>query len=323
MKKFLKTICLFSLPLLLLCIGLEYSLRQVPNPFQFKRYLLEGKGKEIKNMIIGSSVVDYGIDPACLPDSTYNLAVSGQWFRYNKAQLEKYIDSLPHLRNVIWGIAYQALWEDEYEADVFLQDTKGEDDKIAYHTIYMDISFDNNWIHESELLSAGRLCFEKWSKHYLMHERTMYCDSLGLDHKYDLSEKEENKNKWLKAIPKSIKMHTALRNEKAESIYRQNIRRMHEVAELCHGRGVKLYLVVPPTYNLYHENIDEEQLHHMYSAIKSVADKWDNVSCHDYFKDKRFVEDDFFDGNHLTSDVGAVKFGRILRKDIFGGKERE
>ena len=156
-----------------------------------------------------------------------------------------------------------------------------------------------------------------------MHERTMYCDSLGLDHKYDLSEKEENKNKWLKAIPKSIKMHTALKNEKAESIYRQNIRRMHEVAELCHGRGVKLYLVVPPTYNLYHENIDEEQLHRMYSAIKAVADKWDNVSCHDYFKDKRFVEDDFFDGNHLTSDVGAVKFGRILRKDIFGGKEKE
>lgn len=57
------------------------------------------------------------------------------------------------------------------------------------------------WIHKSELLSAGRLCFDKWSKHYLLHERTMYCDSLGLDHKYDLAEKEENKNKWLKAIP--------------------------------------------------------------------------------------------------------------------------
>lgn len=78
MKKFLKTVCLFSLPLLLLCIGFEYSLRQVPNPFRFKRYLLEEKGAEIKNMIIGSSVVDYGIDPACMPDSTYNLAVSGQ-----------------------------------------------------------------------------------------------------------------------------------------------------------------------------------------------------------------------------------------------------
>lgn len=227
------------------------------------------------------------------------------------------------MKNVIWGIAYQALWEDEYEVGVFLQDTKREDDKIAYHNIYMDISFDNNWIHKSELLSAGRLCFDKWSKHYLLHEITMHCDSLGLDHKYDLSEKEENKNKWLKAIPKSIKVHTALKNENAERIYQQNVQRMHEVAELCHDRGVKLYLVIPPTYNLYYENVDEEQLHRMYSAVKAVADKWDNVSWHDYFKDNRFVEDDFFDGNHLTSDVGAVKFGMILQEDLFDGKERE
>ena len=204
MKKFLKTVCLFSLPLLLLGIGFEYSLRQIPNPFRFKRYLLEEKGEQIKTMIIGSSVVDYGIDPSSLPDSTYNLAVSGQWFRYNKAQLEKYIDSLPHLKNIIWGIAYQALWSDEYESGVFYQDSK-QNENIAYYSIYMDISFDHHLIHRSELLSAGKICVEKWSKHYLQHEKTMCCDSLGLDHKYDLSEKEEDEKKWLNAIPRSIK----------------------------------------------------------------------------------------------------------------------
>lgn len=322
MKEFLKTVCLFSLPLLLLYIGFEYSLRQVPNPFQFKRYLLEEKGMKIKNMIIGSSVVDYGIDPVCMPDSTYNLAISGQWLRYNKAQLEKYINNLPHLQNIIWGIAYQALWQDDYEKDVFYQDSK-RDDNIAYHNIYMDLSFDNNWIHESELLSTGSLCFDKWSKHYLLHEKTMYCDSLGLDHGYKSSKKEKNENKWLKAIPRDIKRHTALENEKVERIYQQNIQRMHAVAKLCHDRGVKLYLVVPPTYSLYNEKVDEKQLQRMYSAIKAVADKWDNVSWHDYFKDNRFAKDDFFNGNHLSSDVGAVKFSKILRKDIFGGNERE
>lgn len=55
----------------------------------------------------------------------------------------------------------------------------------------------------------------------------------------------------------------------------------------------------------------------MFLAIREVADKWDNVSAYDYFKDNRFVADDFYDGNHLTSDVGAVKFGNILREDIF------
>lgn len=316
MKKFLKTVCLFSLPLLLLGIGFEYSLRQIPNPFRFKRNLLEEKGGQIKTMIIGSSVADYGIDPSCLPDSTYNLAVSGQWFRYNEGQLEKYIDRLPHLKNVIWGIAYQALWSDEYESGVFFQDSKN-DESIAYHSIYMDISFDHNLIHRSELLSAGKICFEKWSKHYLRHEKTMSCDSSGLDHTYDLSEKEKDKRKWLNAIPKAIRIHTALDNEKAERVYRQNIQRMHSVAKLCHDKGVKLYLVIPPTYKMYYDNVDEKQLQRMRLAIQEVADKWDNVSWYDYFKDNRFVEDDFYDGNHLTSDVGAVKFGNILRKEIF------
>lgn len=67
MKKFLKYIGLFSLPLVLLCVMLEFSLRWVRNPFTFKRYLLEEKGVRIKNMIIGSSVADYGIDPAICP----------------------------------------------------------------------------------------------------------------------------------------------------------------------------------------------------------------------------------------------------------------
>lgn len=315
MKKFLKYLCLFSLPLLLCAIGLEYMLRQVPNPYTYKRYLLEKKGEGIKNMIIGSSVVDYGIDPSYLPDSTYNLAISGQWFRYNEAQLEKYIDDLPHLKRVIWGVSFQALWSDEYEEGVFFQIRK-EDSEIAYHKIYMDLSFDNDWRHSVELISTWDVAFEKWSKHYILRDKTMYCDSLGLDHKDDLSDKEDD---WLTDIPRSMKMHTALKNEKAERVYRQNVQRMNNVAKLCHDRGIELYIVIPPTYRKYYELADSAQLQKMYGAIEQLADKWDNVYWYDYFKDDRFEEDDFHDGNHLTSDVGAVKFAKILNEDLFNG----
>lgn len=315
MKKFLKYIFLFALPLVALCFGMEYMLRQIPNPYSFKRYLLEKKGAEIKNMIIGSSVVDYGIDPACLPDSTYNLALSGQWIRYNKAQLEKYINCLPNLKCVIWGISTQALWNDEYEEGIFYQD-RVEDDQIACYNIYMDIRFDHNCLHASEFLSSSSTIWrKKWSKYYLQREKTMSCDSLGLDHSFDLSEKEEDE--WLADIPKSARMHTVLHSEKSERVYRQNIQYMHEVAKLCYDKGVKLYIVVPPVYKIYYELIDNRQMQQMYAAIREVADKWENVSWHSYFKDIRFVEDDFYDANHLTSDIGAVKFAKILRKDLF------
>jgi len=40
-----------------------------------------------------------------------------------------------------------------------------------------------------------------------------------------------------------------------------------------------------------------------------------NLPYFDYLKDPRFKADDFYDSNHL-SDVGAIKFTKILDKDI-------
>ncbi|MDR0745943.1 MAG: hypothetical protein LBF17_05565 [Mediterranea sp.] len=135
----------------------------------------------MKHIIIGSSVACYGIDPAYLPDSAYNLAIARQWPRYNKAQLEKYMDYLPNLKSVIWGIAYQTLWE-EYEKD---------DEDIIYYNIYMDIHVDNNILYQSEILSCGRSSLRKCLKYYLRRKKTMYCDTLGLDYTCKLSEKKK------------------------------------------------------------------------------------------------------------------------------------
>ncbi|MDR0745942.1 MAG: hypothetical protein LBF17_05560 [Mediterranea sp.] len=79
-----------------------------------------------------------------------------------------------------------------------------------------------------------------------------------------------------------------------------------------------LHVVIPPFYKDYYNLMDKEQLRQMCTAIKDVADKWENVRWYNYSNDNRFVEDDFFDGNHLTSDVGAKKFAKILRKDVYG-----
>lgn len=235
MKKFLKYIWLFSSVLIILSVGFEVMLRQVPNSYRFKRGLIEKNGEGIRNLIIGSSVVNCGINPAYLSDSTYNLAISGQWLRYNQLLLEKYIDRLPHLTNIIWGISYQSLWID----DCINQDKIS----IANHKIYMDFEPGKDILYNIELISTGSISFRKWSKHYMLHKRTMSCDSLGLDHSYDLSERGRA---WLEDIPRMIKGHTVTDDEKTEELFRQNIRRINEVAKLCHDREINLYLVTPP-----------------------------------------------------------------------------
>lgn len=306
MKKFLKHICLFSSVLILLSIGFEITLRRIPNSYRFKRNIVEKKGEEIKNLIIGSSVVNCGIDPAYLSDSTYNLAISGQWLRYNQVLLERYIDRLPHLKNIIWGISYQTLWLDDYI---------GQDKiSIANHKIYMDIDKHKDILYNIELLSTGSISFRKWSKYYILHKKTMSCDSLGLDHSYDLSERGRT---WVEDIPRQIKGHSIAENEKTEKLFKENVRRIDEVAELCRTRGIRLYLVIPPVHRKYYELTNAGQVEKMCAALEAVAAKWDNVRFYNYFNDKRFEDDDnFHNGNHLSSDKGAVRFTRILRKDI-------
>lgn len=113
MKKFLSYVGIFSLSLILLAGGIEYMLRQVPNPLAYKRCLLEKNTLNLKTLIIGSSVVNCSINPVFLSDSTYNLAISGEWFRFNQALLEKHIDKMPSLKFVIWGICFHSLWTDD------------------------------------------------------------------------------------------------------------------------------------------------------------------------------------------------------------------
>lgn len=303
MKKFLIYIGVFSLSLILLAGGIEYMLRQVPNSFSYKKLLLEKKRNEIKTLILGNSVVNYGINPTFLCDSTYNFALSGQWFHFNQLMLERYINKMPNLKNIIWGIASYSLWMDDID-----------DVDIVYHNIYMDIRANDNLLPMSELIQLRGYALRKWSKYYLANGVTMYCDSLGFDNSY-LPEKRSKH--WLEDIPALVKHQCSWKDkDKYGELYRANIRRMHEVAKLCHERGIHLYLVMPPIHPDYYRLADKKQLELTLKAASEIASQWNNVSCYNYFNDYRFTDDDFYDGNHLNSTVGATKFSKILKNDL-------
>ena len=238
MKNFLKYVSVFSASLILLIIGVEYMLRQVPNALAFKKELIEKHTQDTKNLIIGSSVVNCGINPAYLADSTYNLAISGEWFRFNQILLEKYIQQMPQLKNVFWGICFHSLWSDDNEnTDI---------SSIGNHQIYMGISRNHNKLHNIELLSLGSLCMRKWSKYYIQRRPTMRCDSLGVDHSYDSKFKDNN---WLEDIPDLVAdQHKPMLADTNGDLYHENISRMHQIAQVCKSKGITLYLVMPPVH---------------------------------------------------------------------------
>jgi hypothetical protein len=89
---------------------------------------------------------------------------------------------------------------------------------------------------------------------------------------------------------------------------------MKELAEFCRSHHVQLVLITTPCWHSYYDNLNSEQLTKMYELTHKFIQE-NNLPYFDYLKDSRFKADDFYDSNHL-SDVGAIKFTKILDKDI-------
>lgn len=305
MKQFIKYIILFSSVILVAGGILEYMLRQPPNMYTFKKELIEKKSNQIETIIIGSSVVNHGLDPSYMASNTYNLAVSGEWIRFNKIFLERYINRLTSLKQVIWGLCYHSLWMDD--TDDFSEKS------VVNHKLYMDIQAENDWGHNSELLSLRAVALRKWSKYYVLHKSTMNCDSLGLDHSFDTD--KINKS-WKKDVPALVREQTNRMWNDKQHLYTQNLKRIKEVAALCQQKGIKLFLIIPPVCQYFYKLAEKVQLNKLTKGFKDIEHEYKNVCFLNYISDIRFTDKDFYDGNHLNSDVGAVKFAKILQQDI-------
>ncbi len=75
-----------------------------------------------------------------------------------------------------------------------------------------------------------------------------------------------------------------------------------------------MVLVTTPCWSSYYDNLDSRQLAKMYELTYRFQQEY-GIPYYDYMKDPRFEADDFYDSNHLT-DKGAIKFTKILNKDI-------
>ncbi len=263
MKKFFKNILLFVLPLLMLCAGVEFMLRRVPNPYSFKRNILENNLHGIKHLGIGSSVMNHGFSPAHFADSSFNFAFGGQWLRYNYLLLDKYIDSLPNLENVILGICYRSLWEDE----VAPVTGEPEDDMVTYYNLYLGLDENTSWKSNSEFISTKHLAFKKFIKYYISGKQTVKCDSLGLDHGKDGMKSAENKYGELTRLADK---HTKYHYKSATEVYNRNIEFINKIASLCIQRGINLHIAVTPSLDDYNKLCNPEQLQLMYNALNKI-----------------------------------------------------
>lgn len=79
------------------------------------------------------------------------------------------------------------------------------------------------------------------------------------------------------------------------------------------GKGnAKIVFVIPPASPIWREVYDDHDK--LTAYVSSLTDN-KTICCFDFFLDKDFGEDDFFDKNHLNKQ-GALKFSSKLREAI-------
>lgn len=307
MKRFIKVIILFLLPVICGCVLLEYGMRNVPNSYSFKKNWLDLNISSVRIWSFGSSHGLYGISPRYFSKPAFNSAHVSQPLKYDAFIFEKYIEQADSLEWVILPISY------------FTMTSKMEDGeewwRIKNYSLYYDCPY-HEWEPKYNIEIIGNpLSFYKQIKrvgrYWIKGIDDNSCDSLGLDLGYSKTKRGEE---WYMNGHNRVELHT--QNLKLlNDIIQENRKYLESVIKKCEEKNVSVLLLTTPACSTYYECVDSAQYSLMTETCEEMAQKYNNVQYLNLFKDSRFVEEDFFDADHLETD-GAAKLTKILDEYI-------
>lgn len=302
MRRFLKKIFTFLLPLLIGGILMEVALRCIPNDYRNKRKYLDAHAHKVETLILGSSHALYGLNPRYLSTPAFNAANVSQSLDEDLAILEKYAGDWQVLKTVILPISYFTLFERLSEGP--------ESWRIKNYVIYYDMRVSRSPVDYTEVLSNRfNVNCERIVSHYIQHKPSLACDSLGWDTLHTAAPVED----LVAAGTASAALHTIpdRQTKQNQRIQHHNLRVLERIADWCADRGIKLILFTPPAFQSYRENLDAEQLRISIQTATELAAAHPQISYYNFVFDPAFQENDFFDGDHLSAS-GAAKFTRIM-----------
>lgn len=303
MRKFLKQIALFSIPVFIVALTMENIARRVPNPYKYKYEWMQKNADSVEILVFGSSHTFYGVRPDYMEGNVFNLANVSQDKKHDVFLLKYWADRYAKLRTVIMPISYGSWFGKGLDKGI-------ESWRCRFYRIYMDCDLEYPFLSKNNLELSDLGMAKKKIRNYLDGKGDNGCDSLGWGTLYSLSSK--NMIAWEDDSKASaaVKRHTVKDWDSIED----NLKIYEAMASFCKKRDIKLIFITTPCWTSYYDKLDRKQLAKMYELTHSFCKRFD-VPYFDYFKDERFVADDFYDCDHL-SDVGAIKFSQILANDI-------
>jgi hypothetical protein len=287
--------------MLVAAVAMEIILRWLPNDFKFKRAQLEEKTQEIETIVLGGSHNFYGLNPAYFESNTYNLAYVTQAIWLDHALLEKYIDQMPNLQNVILMMAYISLSMKQDEAELAWR-------KYNYYRYY-DISPPPNRDYQKYYLEIFNLPLQRNVKkvyHQLKGKDLVTCDSNGWCYHYT----DEGSQDLRRTGIAEAKKH-----ENNSMDFTANIEVLKEIISLCEERNIRVLLLTSPSWVDYRNNLNPEKYNKLVTTCTHFSEQNDHVDYYTFFDDSRFTAKHFHDADHLNHSGTAI-YSRIINNII-------
>ena len=291
----------------------EYHLSKVhANQIGAKKHLLEQQNHETRVLILGSSHSYYGILPAILGKPAFNLSSFSQTLYYDDALLNRCLETLPSLELVILPVSYFSM---ESQLD------EGIERWRSYYYRYEWGIPQHDWHMAWHVrnFSAYFLCGKEVGPWNVLLGRikdvTADFDRMG-GWTNRPSGPEINKNSTVASYLQESALIALKRQQSGMKIknIQENERILNDLARKLARKGIGLVLVTLPVSRYYGEGMDPAAYKRMQSTLNNICSN-NGVSYLNHTFDRRFLDGDFWDGDHLNA-AGAQKYSLLLKDEI-------
>ncbi len=295
MKKFIKKLIFFLLPILFVFIGVEFFIRNHPNTFNTKAKQFTENRNMIEVLFLGSSHTQDGINPRFLEFSASNLGYAGQDFEIDSALVAHYIKDLRSLKTIIWEIDFISLYK------------KREDKYFRYpwYKLFYGLDFgENSMLNDLSLYSSSPDFFNQYLRNLFF--------SMDNINQFGFNEAED-KEKFYKLNHDSLAIEQASLGENAQlegNMYKadnfeKNARLVSYMKQRCEENNIRLVLMAYPKYNTYIRNFEDTPMYKNWKAFLE-DERANGTQVWDLERDKAFLVTDFKNDSHLNQ-RGAEK----------------
>ena len=293
-----------SVPVLVLLLGLEVVLRQIPNDYKYKASYFDSYASELQSLILGSSHSFFGVDPIYFRDKAFNASHVSQGLEYDYEILNKYKSELVNLRTIYIPISYFTFWKK-------LKNGNNSWRRRRYFSAY---GFENDMTLKDFIEITGN--FKKnffMAKDYIFRKKNnITCSSSGWCTLYN---SENAKNLEETGIEAAQRHSRAIHTEELNAIYYSNVGLLKSMIEWCRSNNVRVVLFTPPAAKSYRDNLDVEQIQQSVNTAIQLAGSYENCLYENMLADGDFIAEDFYDADHL-SEIGAKKLS--IKLDYLG-----